>query len=52
MAAGDMQKYNTPGTTASSVGTQFRTDYYVKKALVELPKESYFSQLADVTAMP
>lgn len=36
----------------SSVGTQFRTDYYHKKALVEAAKETYFGQLADVTSMP
>jgi N4-gp56 family major capsid protein len=36
----------------SSVGNQLRTDYYQKKALVELQKEKYYSQLADVTAMP
>lgn len=36
----------------SSVGTQFRTDYYYKKALVEAAKESYFGQLANVRAMP
>ena len=36
----------------SSVGTQFRTDYYYKKALVEAAKEQYFGQLADVRSMP
>ena len=45
--------YNDPkGGTASDVGSQIRTDYYAKKALVEAAKESYFGQLADVTAMP
>lgn len=44
--------YNDPGTTASSVGTQFRTDYIYKKALVEAAKEIYFGQLANVRAMP
>jgi len=45
--------YNDPkGGAASEVGPQFRTDYYNKKALVEAKKEQYFSQLADVTAMP
>ena len=44
--------YNDPGTTASDVGTQLVTEYYQKKALIELKKEQYFSQLADVTAMP
>ena len=47
------QAYKDPvGGTASSVGSQIRTDYHVKKALIELQKEQYFSQLADVTAMP
>jgi N4-gp56 family major capsid protein len=44
--------YNQPGVTASTIGNQLRTDYFQKKALVELKKEQYFSQLADVTAMP
>jgi len=46
-------KYNDPaGGTASTVGSQLRTDYFHKKALVEAAKESFFGQLADVTAMP
>ena len=46
-------RYNDPaGGTASDIGPQFRTDYYHKKALIEAQKEQYFSQLADVTAMP
>ena len=36
----------------SSVGSQIRTDYYKRKALVEAVKESYFGQMADVTNMP
>lgn len=44
--------YNQPGVTASDVGNQIRTDYYQKQALIEIRKEQYFSQLADVTAMP
>jgi N4-gp56 family major capsid protein len=36
----------------SSVGSQIRTDYFQRKALVDAVKESYFGQLADVTAMP
>ena len=45
--------YNDPkGGTASQVGSQIRTDYFHKKALVEAAKEQYFGQLADVTAMP
>ena len=45
--------YNDPaGGTASDMGSQIRTDYYNKKALIEAKKEQYFSQLADVTKMP
>ena len=44
--------YNAPPGTASDIGTQIRTDYYQKQALIEIRKEQYFSQLADVTAMP
>ncbi len=36
----------------SSIGTQLRTDFYQKKALIELKKERYFGQLADTVAMP
>jgi N4-gp56 family major capsid protein len=49
----DERMYNDPaGGTPSEVGTQFNTEYYQKKALIEAKKEQYFSQLADVTAMP
>jgi len=45
--------YNDPvGGNPSDVGAQIRTDYYKRKALVEAAKESYFGQMADVTAMP
>ena len=45
--------YNDPaGGTASDMGSQIRTDYYNKKALIEAKKEQYFGQLADVTKMP
>jgi len=41
------------GTGAdSSVGSQLRTNHYYKKALVEVAKEAYFGQLADVRSMP
>lgn len=46
-------KFNDPTNGApSSVGSQIINLYYQKKALVELPKLQYFSQLADVTSMP
>ena len=48
-----VQKYNAPLDGApSTVGKQFNTQYYEKKALIEARKEQYFTQLADVTAMP
>jgi len=46
------QIYNAPPSSASTIGTQIRTDYFVKKALIEQVKETYFGQLADTTAMP
>lgn len=46
------RSYNQPGTTPSDMGTQFRTDYYYKQALVEARKAQYFTQLADTIAMP
>ena len=47
------QAYNDPiGGTASTIGTQIRTDYYQKKALIEKRKEIVFGPLADVTYMP
>jgi N4-gp56 family major capsid protein len=46
-------QYNNPaGGTAASIGGQARTDFYQKQALIEIRKEQYFSQLADVTSMP
>lgn len=48
-----MQQYNDPlGGTDSNIGTQIRTDHFIKKALIEAKKETYFGALADVTAMP
>lgn len=45
--------YNDPlNSSASSIGSQTVTDYFKKKALIEARKLQYFSQLADVTAMP
>lgn len=49
----DEMIYNDPvGGSPSSVGSQIRTDFYNKKALVEAKKEQYFGQLADVISMP
>ena len=47
------REFNDPlGGDASTVGPQIVNDFYKKKALIEIRKEQYFSQLADVTAMP
>jgi len=47
------QIYNDPANSAAStIGSQIRTDFHQKKALIELKKLQYFSQLADVTSMP
>ena len=47
------QIYNDPaGGSASTIGTQVRTDFYNKKALIEVAKERFFGQLADTIAMP
>ncbi len=45
-------KYNAPNVTRSSIGPQAHIDYYNRQALIEARKEQYFSQLANVTAMP
>lgn len=45
-------QYNNPPGSASSIGTQFNTFYWHKKAIVDARKEMFFTPLADVTAMP
>ena len=45
-------QYNNPGTTPSTMGTQYNTQYYYKKALITAKKEMFFSPLADVRSMP
>lgn len=44
--------YNNPPTTPSGAGPQLTEHYYQKKALIELVKEQYFTQLASVESMP
>lgn len=47
------RQYNNPaGGAPSNVGTQLRTDFYQKQALIEARKEQYFTQLADAISMP
>jgi N4-gp56 family major capsid protein len=48
----DKQIYGNDAGTTSSAGSQIRTDYFHKKALVEAAKETYFGQLANTRAMP
>ncbi len=48
-----MQQYKDPaGGTPSTIGDQMNTFHYDKAALIEIVKEQYFGQLADVTNMP
>jgi len=47
------QEYNDPaGGTPSSIGSQIRIDHFIKRALIEAKKDTYFGALADTTAMP
>lgn len=49
----DQRMYNDPaGGDPSTIGTQFNTFHYDRKALIEAQKEAYFGQLANVTSMP
>lgn len=43
---------NPTGGTQSTIGTQIRTDFFQRRALIEAAKETYFGQLADATSMP
>lgn len=52
MATNDVNQIKYGTGADSSVGPQIRTDYHHKMVLIEAQKEQYFSQLADVTAMP
>ena len=45
-------QFKNPPATPSSIGPQITNEFYQKKALIEIAKEQYFSQLADVTSMP
>jgi N4-gp56 family major capsid protein len=47
-----MQHYNKPPGTPSDIGPQFNTFFYQKKAIIDAKKDMYFTQLADVIAMP
>lgn len=47
------QQYKNPlGGDPSTIGTQIRTDFFQRKALIEEIKETYFGPLADTTTMP
>lgn len=45
-------QFNAPPATPSSIGPQIVNEYFQKKALIEVVKEQYFGQLADVVSMP
>jgi N4-gp56 family major capsid protein len=48
-----MNMYNDPaGGTASTLGSQFNTFKWHKKAIIDAKKEMYFTPLADVMSMP
>lgn len=47
------RQYMDPANSSpSDIGTQIRTDHFIKQALIEVKKETYFGALADTTAMP
>lgn len=46
------RQYNAPPGVPSTIGPQIVNEFYQKKALIEMQKEQYFGQLADVTSMP
>lgn len=46
------QQYKAPHADPSTIGPQMNVFYWQKQALIELKKEQYFSQLADVVSMP
>lgn len=55
MAAPDTykpMKYNDPEGSPSSIGPQINTRYWMKQALIDAAKETYFGQLADTFSMP
>jgi len=53
MAEATVKQYKDPaGGTPSSVGAQQRTDFYKRKALIEVAEELYFGQFADKEQMP
>ena len=49
---GTQRMFNAPPGVPSSIGPQLVNEFYQKTALIELVKEVYFGQLADVTSMP
>lgn len=51
--ADQLHMYNDPaGGNPSTVGEQFETFHWHKKALIEAKKDMYFTPLADVMSMP
>jgi N4-gp56 family major capsid protein len=47
------REYNDPaGGTDSDIGSQIRTDHFIKTALIEARREQYFMQLSGTTNLP
>ena len=47
------KQYNNPaGGTPSSVGTQLRTDFFKRRAMVEVAEEMFFGQFTDTLTQP
>ncbi len=46
------QIYNAPPGSASTIGTQFNTQYWDRKSLIDAAEEMFFSPLADHRSMP
>lgn len=45
-------KSNVPGSAQSTIGPQFNTHYWDRKALIDAAEDMYFSPLADAKTMP
>jgi len=53
MAEANPMGYKDPvGGTDSTIGSQIRSDHFIKQALIEARKSQYFMQLADTTNLP
>lgn len=51
-AATNLQRYNAPDGSPSSIGPQARTDMFVRKAILDAREKSVFSQMSSLKQMP